>query len=167
MYLRKIFFQHIEAWTKWLTFCRQHFQIHQAASCYTSQCWPRSMSPYDITRPQWVNSLRRNETQETHLCISKLNIIGSDNGLSPGRRQAIIWTNAGIVLIWLSGTNFSEMLIEIHTFSFKKIHLNRSPARWWPFCLGLNELISSTQVSDSHLSPPGALQSRGASLQWT
>ena len=33
--------------------------------------------------------------------------------------------------------------------------------------LGLNELISSTQVSDSHLSPPGALQSRRASLQWT
>ena len=27
--------------------------------------------------------------------------------------------------------------------------------------------ISSTQVSDSHLSPPGALQSRRASLQWT
>ena len=36
----------------------------------------------------------------THICISKLNIIGSDNGLSPGRHQAIIWTNAGILLIW-------------------------------------------------------------------
>ena len=34
-----------------------------------------------------------------HICVSKLNIIGSDNGLSPGRRQAIIWTNAGILLI--------------------------------------------------------------------
>ena len=32
----------------------------------------------------------------THICASKLNIIGSDNGLSPGRRQAIIWTNAEI-----------------------------------------------------------------------
>ena len=31
--------------------------------------------------------------------VSKLTGIGSDNGLSPGRRQAIIWTNAGIVLI--------------------------------------------------------------------
>ena len=29
----------------------------------------------------------------THICISKLTIIGSYNGLSPGRRQAIIWTN--------------------------------------------------------------------------
>ena len=29
-----------------------------------------------------------------HICVSKLTIIGSENGLSPGRRQAIIWTNA-------------------------------------------------------------------------
>ena len=45
----------------------------------------------------------------THICVGKLIIIGSDNGLSPGRRQAIIWTNAGILLIGLSGTTFSEI----------------------------------------------------------
>ena len=28
---------------------------HQATSHYLSQCWPRSMSPYGIARPQWVN----------------------------------------------------------------------------------------------------------------
>ena len=28
----------------------------------------------------------------THICGSKLAIIGSDNGLAPGRRRAIIWT---------------------------------------------------------------------------
>ena len=44
-----------------------------------------------------------------HICISKLTSIGSDNGLSPGRRQAIIWTNAGILLIGPLGTNFSEI----------------------------------------------------------
>ena len=49
----------------------------------------------------------------THSCVNKLPIIGSDNGLSPGRRQAVIWTNAGIVLIGPLGTNFSEILIEI------------------------------------------------------
>ena len=59
----------------------------------------------------------------THKCVSKLTIIGSDNGLSPGPRQAIIWTNAGILLIGPLETNFSEILIEIYTFSFKKIHL--------------------------------------------
>ena len=55
----------------------------------------------------------------THICVSNLTIIGSDNGLSPGRRQAITWTNVGILLIGPLGTKFSEMLIEIHTFSFK------------------------------------------------
>ena len=35
----------------------------------------------------------------TQTCVGKLNIIGSDNDLSPGRRQAIIWTNTGILLI--------------------------------------------------------------------
>ena len=76
----------------------------------------------------------------THICVGNLTIIGPDNGLSPGRRQAIIWTNAGILLIGPWGTNFSEILIGIHTFSFKKIHLKMSSAKWRPFCLGLNEL---------------------------
>ena len=76
----------------------------------------------------------------THICDNKLTIIGSDNGLSPERHQAIIWTNAGILLIGPLGTNFSEMLIEIHTFSFKKIHLKLSSGKWRPFCLGLNVL---------------------------
>ena len=53
-----------------------------------------------------------------HICVSKLTIIGSHNGLLPGRRQAIIWTNAEILLIGPPGTNFSEISIEIYTFSF-------------------------------------------------
>ena len=55
----------------------------------------------------------------THIYVSKLSIIGSDNGLSPGWRQALMCTNAGIMLIGPLGTNFSEILIEIQTFSFK------------------------------------------------
>ena len=74
-----------------------------------------------------------------HKCVSKLTTIGSDNGSSPVRRQAIIWTNAGILLIGPLGTNFSEILIEIHIFSFKKMHLKTSSAKWRLFCLGLNE----------------------------
>ena len=76
----------------------------------------------------------------THICVSKQTIIGSDNGLSPGRRQAIIWTNAGILLIRTLGTNFSEILSKIHAFSFKKMHFNMSSAKRRPFCLGLNVL---------------------------
>ena len=46
----------------------------------------------------------------THICVGKLTIIGSDNGLLPERRQDIIWTNAEILLIGPLGTNFSEIL---------------------------------------------------------
>ena len=74
----------------------------------------------------------------THICVSKLTIIASDNGLSPGQRQAIIWNNAAILSIGLLGTNFSDILIEILTFSFKKMRLKVSSAKWRPFCLGLN-----------------------------
>ena len=76
----------------------------------------------------------------THICIGKLTNIGSDNGLSPGRRRAIIWTNAGTLLIGPLGTNFSEFFIVIHTFSFNKMHLKMSSTKWCPFCLGLNVL---------------------------
>ena len=67
-------------------------------------------------------------------------IIGSDNGLSPDRHQAIIWTNAGILLIGRLGTNFNTIWNEIHTFSFKKIHLKMSSEKRWSFCLGFNML---------------------------
>ena len=77
----------------------------------------------------------------THICVSKLTIIVSDNGLSPGRRQAIISTNSGILLILPLGTNFSDISIRIKTFSFKKIHLKMSSGKWRPFCLGLNVLM--------------------------
>ena len=75
-----------------------------------------------------------------HICVSKHTIIGSDNGLSPGRRQAIIWTNVGILLIGTLGKNFSEILFQIRIFSFKKMGLNVSSVKWRPFCLGLNML---------------------------
>ena len=76
----------------------------------------------------------------THICANKLTIISSDNGLAPGRRQAIIWTNDGILLSGPLGTNFSEILIKIETFSFKKMHVKMSSGKWRPSCLGLNVL---------------------------
>ena len=77
----------------------------------------------------------------THICVGKLAIIGWDDGLaSPGRRQAIIWTNAGILSIEPRGTSFSGILFKNHTFLFKKMHLNRSSKRR-PFCLAPNVLI--------------------------
>ena len=76
----------------------------------------------------------------THICVDNWTIIGSVNGLSPGRRQVIIWTNNGILLIWPLKTNFSEILGEIHTFSFEKMRLKMSSAKWRQCCPGLNVL---------------------------
>ena len=76
----------------------------------------------------------------THICVSKLTVIGSDNGLSPGRRQVIIWANTGILLIRTLKANCSEILSEINTFSFTKMHLTMSSTKWRRLCLGLNGL---------------------------
>ena len=88
----------------------------------------------------WEYSSLTHWGRVTHICVSKLIIIGSDNDVSPSRRQAIIWTNGGMLLIRNLGTNFSEILSEIYTFSFKKIHLKMSSGKWRPFCLGLSVL---------------------------
>ena len=80
-----------------------------------------------------------------HICIHKLRIIGSDNGLSPGQHQATIRTNAGILIIRTLGTNCIEILSEIDAFAFKKMHLNMSYGKWRPFCLGLNVLTRNVQ----------------------
>ena len=76
----------------------------------------------------------------THICVSKLTAIDSDNSLSPGQRQSTIWTNAGILLTVPLGTRFSEILIKINTFSFKKVHFKISSSKWQPFYLGHNVL---------------------------
>ena len=73
------------------------------------------------------------------ICRSKFTNIGSDNGFSPGGRQAEpIRTNAGILLIGPLVSNFSELLIKIYIFSFKKTHFKMLSAKCRPFCLGLN-----------------------------
>ena len=66
----------------------------------------------------------------THICVDNLTI----NCAVMTCRQTIIWTNAGISFIGPLGTHFSEIVIEIHMFSFKKI----SSGKCRPFCLGLN-----------------------------
>ena len=93
-----------------------------------------------VLRPDCIVLSLTHWRRVTHICVSKLTFIGSDNGLSPGRRQAVIWTNDGILLTGPLGTKFSEILIEIYTFSFKKMHVKMSSRRWQPFCLGLNML---------------------------
>ena len=92
----------------------------------------------------WSITVKTHWGRVTHICVSKVTIFGTDIGLSPDRHQAIIWTNAGILLIRTLKTNFSEILDEIHLFSFKKMHLKMSSAKGRLFGLGLNQLIAMT-----------------------
>ena len=75
----------------------------------------------------------------TYICLNKLTSTGSDNGLSPGRRQATIWTNDGKILTRPLGTNFSEILNEIHFFiqesAFESVICKIAPILSRPQCL--------------------------------
>ena len=99
-------------------------------------------------RGQWVNVICVTAA-EWRIYVSKIIIIGSDDGLSPDRRQAIIWTNAGMLLIGPLGTNFSEILIEIQIFQFKKMNLKMSSGKCWPF--SQPQCVNTHYLSASHL----------------
>ena len=66
--------------------------------------------------------------------------IGSDNGLSPVRRQAITWTSIHLSSIGPLGSNFSEICFKIPDSSIMKMHLKMSSEKWWPFRSGEYEL---------------------------
>ena len=120
-------------WTSW----RLRVVRHQAitwASFKQALCWHMA-SLGDSGLIHW--------DRVTHICVSKLTSIVSDNGLSPGRRRAIIWTNAGILFIGPLGTNSSEIIIGNRPFWFKKMRLKMSSGKWRPFCPGLNVLTRS------------------------
>ena len=100
-------------YTQRFVICALHLDLH--VSCYS---WPWDMrNTHDINRSSLLDSclkLRSFMWELTHwgrvtqICVSKVATIGWDNGLSPGRRQAIIWTNAGILLIRTSRTNLFQ-----------------------------------------------------------
>ena len=85
--------------------------------------------------------------------------IGSGNGLSPGRRQAIVWTNAGILSITPQRTYFNEISFDIQIFSFKKMHLNISSAKWRPFCPGRDALKFYSNDSNADVKIINAMNS--------
>ena len=76
----------------------------------------------------------------THIWISKLTWICSEYGLLHGWHEAIVWTNALILLSGTLWTNICEILIEMYTFSLKKMHFKMLSGKWCQFCLGLKVL---------------------------
>ena len=98
----------------------------------------------------------------THICSSKLTIIGSDNGLSPVRRQPIIRTSDDSLLTRPWGIYFNEILFEIQRFSFKKIDMKMSRAKMsailsWPQCVTIGPWprTVSQHWSGNDWVPPG------------
>ena len=82
-----------------------------------------------------------------HICVGNLTIIGSDNRLSPGWGQVIIYLNqCWNIVNWTLRNKFNEISIGIQTFLFKKMHYKMSSAKWRPFCLGLNMLNPINQL---------------------
>ena len=128
---------HIQNWSCWWPGAKA--PGHQCLLCWLNNHWIMCIGPISyryttVKRIQYYIVKNKEEMHPvilglihwgwvTHKCVSKLTTIGSDNGLSPGWRQANIWTNAWILLIRTLGTKFSEISSEIHTFSFKKMHL--------------------------------------------
>ena len=115
------------------------FPAQRASNAEKVSIWWRHHG-YHARKIQHIKGSLTHWGRVTHICVGNLTIIGSDNGLSPGRRQAIIWTNAGLLLIGPLGTYFSEILIQIQQFSLKKIDWKMSSGKWRPSCLGLNVL---------------------------
>ena len=101
----------------------------QATSHYLSQCWPRSMSPNDVTRPQWANTMspRQIGLRFTDI-VCKLIFLW----------QAIIWTSDFLAhkvinaLQWLSIQHHWHFTLTTITlwnpFAYPGINITR------PFC---------------------------------
>ena len=121
------------AWSKLRLWSANHRADYfsNLACDWLSIVWAYSEQETEKTGP--VKNYSTHRGRVTHICIGSLAIIGSDNGLSPGWHQAIIWINAGILLIQTLETNIREILIQIHKISFKKRHGFTSVQGWMAF----------------------------------
>ena len=128
------------------------FQWNSIVQLYTG--FVKSRKYVVITALSEINVLNH-WGRVSHTWVDHLTIIGSDNVLSPGRHQTIIWTSAGILLTGLLKTNVSEILFEIQTFPLTKIHLKISYAKCPPFCPCLHVLINniSNEYEPKHVTP--------------
>ena len=115
----------------------RHWRWNKLFVCKLKNGWP-----CDLITQQLLTHWGR----VTHMYVSIIAIIDSDNGLSPARYQAMIWIIAGILLNGPPGTIFSEIVIEFHTFPYKKVHFKMSSINWLPFTIVLNVLMSLMNI---------------------
>ena len=102
-----------------------------------------------LTSPVTGGGYYISTTSAAYASVNRVRI-GSDNGLSPIRHQAIIQTKAGLLLIGPLGTNVNGILIKIQNFLFTKMHLKISSVKWRPFFPGGDELRHRSLISPSY-----------------
>ena len=83
-----------------------------------------------------------NISMQLALLYSELDYLTYNPTNRHGTGYTFTWPQPTVEPVWL-GTNFNEILIEIHINSFKKIHLKMSSGKWRPSYLGLNMLNTS------------------------
>ena len=96
---------------------------------YTSTCIYIYL--YHTSRNVFLNMSAHAICKSTHL-----HLVSSALVQTMACSQTVIWINAHILLIRQQGIYFNEILFEIPIFSFKKMHLNMSSAKWRPFIQG-------------------------------
>ena len=96
--------------------------------------------PAKIHLPRWTHSVTYWD-RVTHICVGNLITIGSDNGLSPGRCQVIIWTNTGIHIVYWTTRNTPQWNVNRNSYIYIQGNTFVNVCKWRQFCLGLNMLI--------------------------
>ena len=100
---------------------------HQATSHYLSQCWPRFLSPYGVTMPQWVNLF-------LHCCSCWLNV-------STGAIWAFVGPVVGVITVNIVMLSIAIYVMCKHANMAAKLkmkeHSQVEKIRWekWIFCL--------------------------------
>ena len=99
-----------------------------------------------------------------HICVSKLAIISSDNGLSPGRRHYLNqWWN----IVNSKLRNKLQWNLKRNSYIFiKKMHLKMSSGKSLPFCLGLNVLTHWGRVTHICVGTPTKTPSHYLNQWW-
>ena len=101
-----------------------------------------------------------------HICVGNLTIISSDNGLLPGLRQAIIWTNAGILL---NGPLWTKLQwnLNLNSIIFIKKNAFMWSTKLRPFYLGLNVLSKVHWCYIGGVNRPSGLPGSWTSPSWS
>ena len=104
-----------------------------------------------------INSLRLDNAYLRHLPMStwmkiikrvhKIRFVSTWIWCCVPRHQVITWTHADLLAIEPLGTNFSEILIDIHIFSSMKMYLKTLFGSCCSFCLHYSDIIMSVMAS--------------------